>query len=267
MISQALAKLYFRHFQIVPKNFIVYRDGGSDGSFESIRKEEASAVRNTILELNKVVGQDIDPKITFIVAQKDHNIRIVEESKSSRSGNVPSGTLVDSCITSHESDGSFDFLLTPQGGLKGTSKPMLYRVILNENVAGRERLTRDDIYNMTYRMAFQCKLRTPFLFTGKASFNSHLCQSCNSIDGTATKAPRKVPVLLNSERLANRVIKYGGCKYTASNCLDSVLKSHLSRCYFSLSTILFRFGLHPVDSRRIWLDDLWGPGIKFSERL
>jgi len=241
MVSQALAKLYFRHFQIVPKNFIVYRDGGSDGSFESIRKEEASAVRNTILELNKVVGQDIDPKITFIVAQKDHNIRIVEESKSSRSGNVPSGTLVDSCITSHESDGSFDFLLTPQGGLKGTSKPMLYRVILNENVAGRERLTRDDIYNMTYRMAFQY--------------------------GTATKAPRKVPVLLNSERLANRVIKYGGCKYTASNCLDSVLKSHLSRCYFSLSIILFRFGLHPVDGRRIWLDDLWGPGIKFSERL
>jgi hypothetical protein len=32
-------------------------------------------------------------------------------------------------------------------------------------------------------------------------------------DGTATKAPRKVPVLLNSEKLANRVIKYGGCKF------------------------------------------------------
>jgi hypothetical protein len=35
-----------------------------------------------------------------------------------------------------------------------------------------------------------------------------------SEDGTATKAPRKVPVLLNSEKLASRVIKYGGCKFS-----------------------------------------------------
>jgi hypothetical protein len=35
--------------------------------------------------------------------------------------------------------------------------------------------------------------------------------TCCSTDGSATKSPRKVPVLLNSEKLANRALNYAPC--------------------------------------------------------
>lgn len=98
------------------------------------------------------------PIITYIVALSQHNIRVVpakpEHTRKNNLLNVPSGTCVDHTITSYmdgqnmavewptapsrdpdvrifeqrESSG-FDFLLTAQGGLKGTSKPIFYRVV------------------------------------------------------------------------------------------------------------------------------------------
>lgn len=174
---QDLAIHFFVHFHAVPDRMIVYRDGGSDGSFDKIRDEEVPAVREAICEMNRSGNRycpnDCDernceacaPKITFVVAQKDHNMRIVPSNACDAvRGNVPSGTLVDGYITSYEGmDETFDFLLVPQGGLKGTSKPMHYRVILNENakpVVGHEDqctpLTKEKFFEITYNMAFQC---------------------------------------------------------------------------------------------------------------
>jgi len=201
-LVKSLAMHYGKFFDTPPKQIIVYRDGGSEGSFQSIRNNEVEAIREAICDLNRdsekffcaknCEGRNCEscaPRITCIVAQNDHNIRIVPaDEKHSIKNNVPSGTLVEGHVTSFEGfDGNFDFLLTPQGGLKGTSKPMLYRVILNENSKlspGQTELTNQKIYEMTYQMAFQY--------------------------GSATKSPRKVPVLLNSEKLATRVSKYGG---------------------------------------------------------
>jgi hypothetical protein len=107
------------------------------------------------------------PIMTFVVALSQHNIRMVPEvidMKGKTTRNVLSGTCLDNTITAYwdsqglaieaasetEKDMSkhaglnvfevestytqgFDFLLTAHGGLKGTSKPILYRVILNEN--------------------------------------------------------------------------------------------------------------------------------------
>ena len=101
------------------------------------------------------------PIITYIVALSQHNIRVVPAERiTSRKGtilNVPSGTCLDHTVTSYF-DGKglaaqgdavaeispddpkplvfsnpiskgFDFLLTAHGGLKGTSKPIFYRVV------------------------------------------------------------------------------------------------------------------------------------------
>jgi hypothetical protein len=55
-------------------------------------------------------------------------------------------------------DLSDDFLLTAQGGLKGTSKPIFYRVRLNENKVwgpkGATPLTKDNLKGFTYQMSF-----------------------------------------------------------------------------------------------------------------
>jgi hypothetical protein len=94
------------------------------------------------------------------VALSQHNIRIVpaQEMMTKRNTvlNVPSGTCLDHTVTpfldglnlsaplpendripddpiplvfSNPTSSGFDFLLTAHGGLKGTSKPIFYRVV------------------------------------------------------------------------------------------------------------------------------------------
>ena len=118
------------------------------------------AIRNAVCTLKRQNG-DSDPdnvRVTFVIAQKDHNFRLAPcEERDSFKNNVPSGTIVEG-MSYGKVDGTFDFLLTPQGGLKGTSKPMLYRVLLDENDSSPSPLTKDLLCEMIYQMAFQCKL-------------------------------------------------------------------------------------------------------------
>lgn len=87
-----------------------------------------------------------------------------------------------------------DFLLTAQQGLKGTSKPVFYRVVLNENLRYRPdgnptvatALTKEKLQKLVYLMSFQY--------------------------GTATKAVRRVPVVGYSKRLAEIVLGCLPCK-------------------------------------------------------
>jgi hypothetical protein len=93
-------------------------------------------------------------------------------------------------IESYESQdqANKDFLLTAHGGLKGTSKPVFYRVIVNENRMGDNRRSEETplMQSIVYEMSFQY--------------------------GTATKAVRKVPVVLYSKRLAEAAIGFLACK-------------------------------------------------------
>lgn len=173
------------------------------------------------------------PIITYIVALSQHNIRVVPETyiphgKNGGPRNVLSGTCVDHTINAFwDSKGlaikipseaertvinqlrsdltlfeiestytqGFDFLLTAHGGLKGTSKPICYRVVLNENLVWKNAshvtpLTRDTLQEMTYHMSYQY--------------------------ATATKCVRMVPVVYYSQRLANIASGYIGCKYLTS---------------------------------------------------
>lgn len=93
-----------------------------------------------------------------------------ENANQGVKGNVPSGTLVDHIVDDYklEEGGSFSFLLTAQGGLKGTSKPMYYRCILNENERPPIRFANDasvaatgidksSLHELVYGLSFQCK--------------------------------------------------------------------------------------------------------------
>lgn len=131
------------------------------------------------------------PLITCLVAQggggSRQNIRVVPAEMS---GNVPSGTCVDSDALLlpqsaetkrregellRERDGmvagnglhvfesatahSSDFYLVPQGGIKGTSNGVLYRVILNENAifakdSTATPLTKPILQQLMYAMSF-----------------------------------------------------------------------------------------------------------------
>jgi len=163
------------------------------------------------------------PPITFVICQSQNNTRVVPTTANDgkqvgRGGtNVYSGTVVDDelvlelgtllCISENEtarirelnqpnktvfnsqSNSSDDFLLTAQGGLKGTSKPVYYRVRLNENAcwgpAKCTALTRENLMNLSYQM-------------------------CHKY-GSASKSVRELPVIKYAKKLGNQVLS--GLKY------------------------------------------------------
>ena len=86
------------------------------------------------------------PKLTFVVVQKRHNTRffVSAPSDADRSGNIPAGTVVDSAVC-HPSE--YDFFLCSHGGLKGTSRPVHYHVLLDEIGIGP-----DNLQNLCYRL-------------------------------------------------------------------------------------------------------------------
>jgi len=195
---------------VCPDRILLYRDGVSEGSFDRVLKFEVEAIRTACREINNSeAGIDWScPQITFVVCMTKHRVRVVpHEKRGGKDKNVPSGTCVDNTIMDANNilkrsptttdlppgcqrfnvpDGGCDFLLTAQGGLKGTSKPIYYRVILNENAELGKRnatpLTKEKLELATYHMSFQYS--------------------------TATKAVRAVPVVFYSSKLAGIVMGY-----------------------------------------------------------
>jgi len=193
------------------KRIVVFRNGGADGSFPEILSNEITeGIREAVAE-DSACGADgpcrdsncfeCRPPVTCVVSQKDHSVRIVPDMGAQRGKpvNVDSGTVVDdpkimmfenglklATSASEAGDNGFDFFLTAQAGLKGTSKPVLYRVLENENYTrtppGGTSLTRDILEQMCYHMSFQY--------------------------GTATKSTRLLPILKYAERAATHARNY-----------------------------------------------------------
>jgi len=224
-ITKSLTLLYEKSVGKAPQRVIVYRDGLSDGSF-SEAEGEIQAVRQAFYDLNTTNSHAracslcnkkgclyCTPAITYVIAQNDHGIKMVPSNNSEGfqtrgAANVHSGTCLDHTITggmqnlavkdetlppaycfptvARNTSVGFDFLLTAQGGLKGTSKPVYYRVLRNENLFfcgerdARTSLTRDKLEKLTYHLSF--------LYT------------------TASKAPRSIPIVYYSKSLANQAM-------------------------------------------------------------
>jgi eukaryotic translation initiation factor 2C len=160
------------------------------------------------------------PLITFVACMLNTNIKIVPENpevdgvRGKGVFNVPSGSCIDdviidsppenvygeidkdrmrlnnpnkvTCFSEPGSDG-FDFILVAHGSGLGTSKPVHYRVLLNENAVLKANenctpLTRDILEILTNQMSYQYS--------------------------TASKAIRMVPVVYYGSRLAMMTNKY-----------------------------------------------------------
>lgn len=131
---------------------------------EEIAETEVNAIRMQIAELclqDQPVPENRSPStppITFVVTQSNHNLVIAPDESHHRQCNVPGGTsLRKSNILprTHHLDGDenningMDFFLTAHQGLKGTSKPILYRCLVNED-SNTVPLDRDALRRVTY---------------------------------------------------------------------------------------------------------------------
>jgi len=149
---------HFAHIRVVAERVIVYRDGGSRGSMDNIREGELPLIKHAFED---VFPGEAVPALTFVVSNQDHNITVVPATPSDerKPRNVASGTTLtvveEFVLNGNDQAGEFSFLLTAQGGLKGTSKPMLYTCLTNENQSSG--LDKDKLKKLTYDLSFQCK--------------------------------------------------------------------------------------------------------------
>ncbi|XP_050281534.1 protein argonaute 5-like [Quercus robur] len=110
-----------------PQRIIFYRDGVGESQFSQVLLYEMDAIRKACLSLE----ENYLPPVTFIVVQKRHNTRLFPtDNQTDRSGNIQPGTVVDTKIC-HPTQ--FDFYLNSHAGRQGTSRPMHYHVLYDEN--------------------------------------------------------------------------------------------------------------------------------------
>ncbi|CAB4437396.1 unnamed protein product [Rhizophagus irregularis] len=123
-----LLKIFYQTCGRKPERILFYRDGVSEGQFNSVLQIEINAVRAACQALEARYR----PTITFVVVQKRHHARFfpMERQYTDRTGNCFPGTVVDVGIT-HPFE--FDFYLLSHPGLLGTSRPTHYHVLFDEN--------------------------------------------------------------------------------------------------------------------------------------
>ncbi|CAI5994416.1 unnamed protein product [Closterium sp. NIES-65] len=147
-----------------PKRIIVFRDGISESQFPTVGAAELQAFRKAFELTSKVVGiPNFRPAITYIVAQKRNNVRFLP-SQGDR--NVQPGTIVDKDVT-HPF--FFDFYMVSHKGLLGTSRPVHYHVLHDENG-----FTADEIQHLTHSLCYSYGRCTRAVSTVSPVFYAHL---------------------------------------------------------------------------------------------
>ncbi|CAI2353148.1 unnamed protein product [Caenorhabditis sp. 36 PRJEB53466] len=160
----------------IPAHIVVYRDGVSDSEMLRVSHDELRSLRNEVtLFLAQRGAGEPEPMYTFIVVQKRHRTRFMrkmsdkrpadeeaakrwdneeKESAGTRILNPHSGTTVDKTVVSKY---KFDFFLASHHGALGTSRPGYYTVMYDNSG-----ITKDEVYKMTYELAFlSARVRKP----------------------------------------------------------------------------------------------------------
>ncbi|KIK64934.1 hypothetical protein GYMLUDRAFT_39338 [Collybiopsis luxurians FD-317 M1] len=115
----------------LPARIIVYRDGVSEGQFNTVIAEEMPAIQAAFRKFASGGQTKYNPKLSIVICGKRHHTRFypLEESNADNNGNPKAGTVVDQGVTAVY---NFDFFLQAHGGLQGTTRPTHYYVVHDE---------------------------------------------------------------------------------------------------------------------------------------
>ncbi|KAG1880920.1 Piwi domain-containing protein [Suillus subluteus] len=126
---------YNQKNRTLPDRVFVYRDGVSEGQFDTVLEEELPKM----LEAFKRVPQTkpYRPSLTIIICGKRHHAKFwpTESQFADRNGNTRPGTVVDRGVTAVF---DFDFYLQAHAGLQGHVKATHYTVVYDENHLGAD---------------------------------------------------------------------------------------------------------------------------------
>uniref|UniRef100_A0A8R1DKJ2 Piwi domain-containing protein n=1 Tax=Caenorhabditis japonica TaxID=281687 RepID=A0A8R1DKJ2_CAEJA len=125
---QARIDDFIAHTGRRPKHIVVYRDGICEGDFQRILYEERIAIEEAYKKTNP--KGELDVTLTYIVVSKRHHTKFFPKDLSKvheeHMFNVKPGTLVEDVVTTEK---YYDFYLTTQVGMLGTSRPTHYYVL------------------------------------------------------------------------------------------------------------------------------------------
>ncbi|OAP55834.1 hypothetical protein AYL99_09986 [Fonsecaea erecta] len=121
-----------RHNGAYPENILIYRDGVSEGQYNSVLDHELPEVRAACTAVYPVtMTQQGFPRVTIVVVGKRHHTRFypTKAEQADRSSNPQHGTVVDRGVTEAR---HWDFYLQAHTAIQGTARPAHYFVVLDE---------------------------------------------------------------------------------------------------------------------------------------
>lgn len=150
--------------QRAPQHVFYFRDGVSEGEFETVLEQEIDELRNMFLQN----ARGAKPKITVIIGTKRHHIRFfpVGQADGDRNGNPLPGTILETEVT-HPFH--YDFYLCSHFALQGTARPVHYHVILDEI-----NMPVDLLQTMIYHQSYQYMRSTTPVSLHPAIYYAHL---------------------------------------------------------------------------------------------
>jgi len=118
--------------KVLPDNILIYRDGVSEGQYDTVLQVELPLLRKACSDLYP--PQDTKkglPHITIIIVGKRHHTRFypTTASDADRSANPKNGTVVDRGVTEAS---NWDFFMQAHTALQGTARPAHYYIVLDE---------------------------------------------------------------------------------------------------------------------------------------
>ncbi|PIA35479.1 hypothetical protein AQUCO_03500087v1 [Aquilegia coerulea] len=139
IIRELLVEFYKSSQGRKPEQIIIFRDGVSESQFPQVLNIELEQIVKAVEHL----GYTRIPKITLIVAQKNHHTKLFQ---SNDPNNVPPGTVVDTQIVHPR---NYDFYMCAHNGAIGTSRPAHYHVLLDE--IG---FSADELQNLVHSLSY-----------------------------------------------------------------------------------------------------------------
>ncbi|KAF8804178.1 argonaute-like protein [Phlegmacium glaucopus] len=192
-------QVYERKNKLLPDRIFIYRDGVSEGQFDSVIGEELPQILDAFKKLNtKDRKKAYRPQLSIIICGKRHHAKFFATNSqfADRNGNTRPGTVVDKGITGVF---DFDFYLQAHAGLQGTVKATHYTVVYDENS-----LSADDIQQGTHDISYLYARATKAVSLipaayyadlacerGRCYLNDFLVDDKTSTAGSMSKGDRK----------------------------------------------------------------------------
>ncbi|KAK6440392.1 hypothetical protein LTR95_003383 [Oleoguttula sp. CCFEE 5521] len=131
-LVQGQLRLWQSKNRTLPTNLVLYRDGVSEGQYQTVLDHELPAIKKAISSIYSPmeVKQGV-PRLLIIIVGKRHHTRFypTKADDADKTGNSKHGLVVDRGVTNFC---NWDFPLQAHSALHGTAKPAHYYVIYDE---------------------------------------------------------------------------------------------------------------------------------------